>query len=256
VSAGATLLQVSGLDVGYGHVGVLRGVDLAVAEGDIVALVGSNGAGKSTLLRAISGLLRPSAGRIVFVGQDIAGQPPHRIIDLGLLHVAEGRRLFRRQNVHANLELGLYGARLDRAVERQRYDFVYELFPMLAERPQALAGVLSGGQQQMLAIAQALMRQPRLLMLDEPSLGLAPIVVDQVMEVLQRLRTAGTTILLVEQMVERALAIADTAYVLQNGRVIGQGPARELRDSDLVRQAYLGAAATRAPSSTSQGTPA
>jgi branched-chain amino acid transport system ATP-binding protein len=163
------------------------------------------------------------------------------------LHVAEGRRLFRRQNVHANLELGLYGARLDRAVERQRYDFVYELFPMLAERPQALAGVLSGGQQQMLAIAQALMRQPKLLMLDEPSLGLAPIVVDQVMEVLQRLRTAGTTILLVEQMVERALDIADHAYVLQNGAVIGSGTPAAIRAGDLIRRAYLGAVSDRGP---------
>jgi branched-chain amino acid transport system ATP-binding protein len=236
---------VSGLDVGYGHVGVLRGVDLAVSEGNIVALVGSNGAGKSTLLRAISGLLRPSAGRIVFTGSDIAGAAPHRIIDLGLLHVAEGRRLFRRQNVHANLELGLYGTRLDRTVERQRYDFVYELFPMLAERPQALAGVLSGGQQQMLAIAQALMRQPRLLMLDEPSLGLAPIVVDQVMVVLQRLRGAGMTILLVEQMVERALDIADQAYVLQNGAVIGGGTPEAIRAGDLIRRAYLGAVSDR-----------
>jgi branched-chain amino acid transport system ATP-binding protein len=229
VNAGATLLQVSGLEVGYGHVGVLRGVDLAVTEGAIVALVGSNGAGKSTLLRAISGLLRPAAGRIVFVGHDIAGQLPHRIIDLGLLHVAEGRRLFRRQNVHANLELGLYGTRLDKAEEQRRYDAVYELFPMLAERPQALAGVLSGGQQQMLAIAQALMRQPKLLMLDE----------------LQRLRAAGTTVLLVEQMVERALDIADQAYVLQNGAVIGSGTPAAIRAGDLIRRAYLGAVSDR-----------
>jgi branched-chain amino acid transport system ATP-binding protein len=241
----AALLQVSGLDVGYGHVGVLRGVDLAVEQGAVVALVGSNGAGKSTLLRTISGLLRPSAGRIAFTGVDIAGQPPHRIIDLGLLHVAEGRRLFRRQNVQANLELGLYGTQLDKAVERRRYDFVYELFPMLAERPLALAGILSGGQQQMLAIAQALMRQPKLLMLDEPSLGLAPIVVDQVMQVLQRLRQAGTTILLVEQMVERALEIADHAYVLQNGVMIGNGTPAAIRDGDLIRRAYLGAVSDR-----------
>jgi branched-chain amino acid transport system ATP-binding protein len=244
VSANA-LLQVSGLEVGYGHVGVLRGVDLAVPQGAIVALVGSNGAGKSTLLRAISGLLRPSKGSIVFAGQAIAGELPHRIIDLGLLHVAEGRRLFRRQNVHANLELGLYGTRLDRAEERRRYDVVYELFPMLAERPQAPAGVLSGGQQQMLAIAQALMRQPKLLMLDEPSLGLAPIVVDQVLDVLQRLRGVGTTILLVEQMVERALDIADHAYVLQNGTVIGSGPPSAIRGGDLIKRAYLGAVSDR-----------
>ena len=234
------LLQVSGLEVGYGHVGVLRSVDLAVPQGAIVALVGSNGAGKSTLLRAISGLLRPSTGSIVFAGQAIAGELPHRIINLGLLHVAEGRRLFRRQNVHANLELGLYGTRLDRAEERRRYDVVYELFPMLAERPQAPAGVLSGGQQQMLAIAQALMRQPKLLMLDEPSLGLAPIVVDQVIEVLQRLRAEGTTILLVEQMVERALDMADQAYVLQNGAVIGSGTPAEVFSHEEVIAAYMG----------------
>lgn len=239
------LLDISGLDVGYGHVGVLRGVDLEILPGAIVALVGSNGAGKSTLLRALSGLLRPSAGRIVFAGRDIAGEPPHRIIDPGLLHVAENRRLFRRQNVHANLELGLYGTRLGKDEERRRYDFVYELFPMLAERPQALAGILSGGQQQMLAIAQALMRQPRLLMLDEPSLGLAPIVVDQVLAVLQRLRGGGTTILLVEQMVERALDIADHAYVLQNGVVIGGGTPDAIRSGDLIRRAYLGAVSDR-----------
>ena len=241
----SALLEIAGLDVGYGHVGVLHGVELAVEAGTLVALVGSNGAGKSTLLRTISGLLRPWAGRIGFDGEDIAGARPHRIIDLGLLHVAEGRRLFRRQDVQSNLELGLYGARLDRTVERQRYDFVYELFPMLAERPQALAGVLSGGQQQMLAIAQALMRQPRLLMLDEPSLGLAPIVVDQVIEVLQRLRVAGTTILLVEQMVERALDIADHAFVLQNGAVIGSGTPEAIRGGDLIRRAYLGAVSDR-----------
>ena len=239
------LIEVSGLDVGYGHVGVLRGVDLAVPQGTIVALVGSNGAGKSTLLRAISGLLRPWTGSIAFAGQAIAGEPPHRIIDLGLLHVAEGRRLFRRQTVHANLELGLYGTRLEKSEERRRFDRVYALFPMLAERPQALAGILSGGQQQMLAIAQALMRQPKLVMLDEPSLGLAPIVVDQVMGVLQRLRDAGTTILLVEQMVELALDIADQAYVLQNGVVIGNGPPAAIRNGDLIRRAYLGAVSDR-----------
>jgi branched-chain amino acid transport system ATP-binding protein len=242
----SALLQVTGLDVGYGHVGVLRGVDLAVDKGTLVALVGSNGAGKSTLLRTISGLLRPWTGGISFDGQPIAGARPHRIIDLGLLHVAEGRRLFRRQDVHSNLELGLYGTRLDRTEEKRRYDFVYDLFPMLVERPTALAGILSGGQQQMLAVAQALMRQPKLLMLDEPSLGLAPIVVDQVMAVLQRLRAAGTTILLVEQMVERALEIADQAYVMQNGVVIGHGTPQVIRAGDLIRRAYLGAVSDRA----------
>jgi branched-chain amino acid transport system ATP-binding protein len=235
------MLQIQGLDAGYGHVGVLRGVDLRVQQGAIVALVGSNGAGKSTLLRAISGLLRPSAGSITFLGQLISGQAPHRIVDAGLMHVAEGRRLFRSQTVAANLELGLYGAKLARDAEQERYDFVFELFHTLRERLGERAGVLSGGQQQMLAIGQALMRQPKLLMLDEPSLGLAPIVVDQVMAVIQRLRATGTTILLVEQMVERALDIADHAYVLQNGAVMGHGTAADIRGSELIRRAYLGA---------------
>ncbi|HEX2890561.1 ABC transporter ATP-binding protein [Vineibacter terrae] len=242
------LLQITGLDVGYGHVGVLRNVALAVAPGSIVALVGSNGAGKSTLLRAISGLLRPSAGRIVFEAGDIAGWRPHRIVDLGIMHVAEGRRLFRRQSVHDNLELGLVGARLDRAAEAERYSAVYDLFPALRERPDVRAGVLSGGQQQMLAIAQALMRRPRLLMLDEPSLGLAPVIVDQLIDVILRLRAGGTTILLVEQMVERALEIADHAYVLQNGVVIGHGTPADIRAGDLIRRAYLGAGSGHATS--------
>lgn len=235
------LLQVEAIDVGYGHVGVLENVSLTVDQGSIVALVGSNGAGKSTLLRAISGLLRPRRGRIVFAGTDLAGAPPNRVVDAGILHVAEGRRLFRQQSVDDNLELGLYGARIARSNVAARYARVFELFPVLAERRRSRAGVLSGGQQQMLAIAQALMREPRLLMLDEPSLGLAPIIVDQVLEVLLRLRDGGTTILLVEQMVERALEIADFGFVLQNGRLIGQGPAAELARSDIVTSAYVGA---------------
>lgn len=238
----STLLSVETVDVGYGHVGVLEQVSLAIPKGDIVALVGSNGAGKTTLLRAISGLLKPSAGRIVFDGADIAGKRPDRIVNAGVLHVAEGRRLFRQQSVADNLELGLYGVSLDGAAQARRYEQIFALFPVLAERKRARAGVLSGGQQQMLAIAQALMREPRLLMLDEPSLGLAPIIVDQMLDVVQRLRAAGTTILLVEQMVERALEIADFAYVLQNGRVVGHGPAAELATSDLVTNAYIGAA--------------
>jgi branched-chain amino acid transport system ATP-binding protein len=238
------LLEIEAVDVGYGHVGVLEGVSLTVFERSIVALVGSNGAGKSTLLRAISGLLRPSKGRIVFAGADIAGAAPNRVVDAGILHVAEGRRLFRQQSVQDNLELGLYGTRLGRGEEAARFARVFDLFPILAERRSARAGVLSGGQQQMLAIGQALMREPRLLMLDEPSLGLAPIIVDQVLDVIQRLRAAGTTILLVEQMVERALEIADYGYVLRNGRILGHGVAAEIAAGDLVRHAYVGPAKT------------
>jgi branched-chain amino acid transport system ATP-binding protein len=236
----AALLEVRNLDAGYGRVGVLDGISLAARAGQIVAVLGSNGAGKSTLLKTISGLLVPSRGEILFDGRPIAGLPPDRIVARGLLHVAEGRRLFRTQSVADNLELGLYRAGLSRGEERQRYEAVYALFPILRERRHLAAGLLSGGQQQMLAIGQALMRSPRLLMLDEVSLGLAPAIVDQVLEVVQRLRAEGCTIILVEQLVERALEIADYGYVLQNGRVGGAGTAAELAASDIVRRAYLG----------------
>lgn len=237
------LLQVRDLHVGYGHVAVLEGVSLEVPRGGFVALVGSNGAGKSTLLRALSGLLKPSAGSIVFGGEALKGRDPSDIVARGLLHVAEGRRLFRTQTVLDNLELGLWGTRLAKGEISRRFERVFTLFPPLSERRAARAGILSGGQQQMLAVAQAMMHEPRLLMLDEPSLGLAPAVIDQLFDAVVQLRREGTTILLVEQMVERALQIADYAYVLQNGKVIGHGPAHELKDSDLIRRAYMGAAA-------------
>jgi branched-chain amino acid transport system ATP-binding protein len=235
-------LAISQLSVGYGHVGVLEDVNLSVRQGTITALLGSNGAGKTTLLKAISGLLKPTRGTIVFDGADIAGAHPNRIVLAGVLQVPEGRGLFRLQSVRANLDLGLYGCGLSKRQERDRLDQVLSLFPILAERIASVAGVLSGGQQQMLAIGQALMRSPKLLMLDEPSLGLAPLIVTQVMDTLQRLRREGTTILLVEQMVERALEIADYAYVLQSGRVMGHGTPSELASGELIRTAYLGPA--------------
>ena len=234
----APLLVVQGLYAGYGQVGVLEGVDLQVSPGRICAVVGSNGAGKSTLLKTISGLLVPSAGSITFNGTNIGGLPPQQIVSRGLLHVAEGRRLFRRQSVNDNLELGLYGAGLSRAEERARFEEVYEMFPILVEKRDLDAGGLSGGQQQMLAIGRALMRSPRLLMLDEPSLGLAPVIVDQVLETLVKLRARGCALVLVEQLVERALEIADTCSVMQNGRVIGSGTAKEIAASDLIEKAY------------------
>jgi branched-chain amino acid transport system ATP-binding protein len=238
----SALLAISDLSVGYGRVGVLEKVSLALDEGSIVVLLGSNGAGKTTLLKAVSGLLRPSTGSILFDGREIGGASPQIIVRAGLLHAAEGRALFRTQSVAANLELGLYGVRLNRAAERARYDRVFSLFPFLTERLSSMAGALSGGQQQMLAIAQALMQQPRLLMLDEPSLGLAPIIVDQVLDAVKSLRQDGTTILLVEQMVERALEIADYGYILQNGRVIGHGDPASLAKGDAIHRAYLGGA--------------
>ena len=259
MTAAPALLQVRDLHAGYGRVAVLDGVSIEVPERGFVALVGSNGAGKSTLLRTLSGLLRSSAGQIVFAGESLNDAAPARIVARGLLHVAEGRRLFRTQSVRDNLQLGLWGTKLSKADVGLRFERVFTLFPNLHERQGARAGILSGGQQQMLAVAQALMHAPRLLMLDEPSLGLAPAVIDQLLDAVVQLRADGCAILLVEQMVERALQIADTAYVMQNGRIIGHGPARELRDSDLVRQAYLGAGAkspATAPSPLLSGTTA
>ena len=234
------LLSVQGLVTGYGPIGVLENVSFEVFDRQIVTVLGGNGAGKSTLLKAISGLLPASKGSIRFSGEEITNLNPTRIVASGLLQVAEGRRLFRAQSVMANLDLGLYGAKLSRAEERRRLDEVLGMFPMLADRPNIAAGSLSGGQQQMLAIAQALLRTPRLLMLDEPSLGLAPIIVDQVMDVITNLRARGCAIVLVEQLVERALEVADVAYVLQNGRMIGCGTPAELHGSELIKHAYLG----------------
>jgi branched-chain amino acid transport system ATP-binding protein len=234
------LLSARNIDAGYGHVGVLENVSVDAGAGRIVALVGRNGAGKSTLLRTLSGLNRPTAGEILFDGSSITGARPHAIVAAGLLHVAEGRRLFRRQSVADNIELGRYGLKLSDEQRRRRIDRIHELFPVLHEKRDFVAGGLSGGQQQMLAIAQAMMREPKLLMLDEPSLGLAPVLVDQVLAAILSLRAEGVTILLVEQMVERALEIADDAYVMQNGRVIASGSAREIAAGDALRTAFMG----------------
>jgi branched-chain amino acid transport system ATP-binding protein len=242
VTASGTLplLSARNVNAGYGHVRVLEDVSVAVGAGRIVAMVGRNGAGKSTLLRTLSGLNRPTSGEILFEGRRIAGARPHAIVAAGLLHVAEGRRLFRRQSVADNIELGRYGLRLGEQQRRQRIDRIHELFPVLHEKKDLIAGGLSGGQQQMLAIAQAMMREPKLLMLDEPSLGLAPVLVDQVLAAILALRAQGVAILLVEQMVERALEISDDAYVMQNGRVIASGPAREIAAGDALRTAFMG----------------
>lgn len=235
------LIEIDGLSAGYGRVPVLDHVALSADAGRIVAIVGSNGAGKSTLLKTISGLLTRVSGTICFDGVDIGSFAPDRIVARGLLHVAEGRRLFRSQTVGENLDLGLYGAGLTRAEEAERLAGVHALFPILSEKSSISAGSLSGGQQQMLAIGQALMRSPKMLMLDEPSLGLAPIVVDEVFDVLITLRSRGVGIILVEQLVERALDIADHVYVMTNGRITGDGPAADMRGSEMVRNAYTGA---------------
>jgi branched-chain amino acid transport system ATP-binding protein len=237
-SPGAPLLFVDGLQAGYGEMVALRDVSLEVRAAEMVALVGSNGAGKTTLLRALSRVI-PSTGRITLKGVDLAGRTSDQVFDLGLVQVPEGRQLFDRMSVEDNLRMGAY-RRDDRAAVARDLARMYELFPRLAERRRQLAGSMSGGEQQMCAMARALMAAPVLLMVDEMSLGLAPVVVDQLMEVLAQIRAAGVTVLLVEQDVHLALSGADRAYVLENGRLVKEGPARALIDDPEVQRAYLG----------------
>jgi branched-chain amino acid transport system ATP-binding protein len=233
-----TLLEIRGFEAGYGDLPVLRGVDLEVREGEIVALVGSNGAGKTTLLRAVSRTLRAS-GDLRFATRDLLPLKPEAVFALGLVQVPEGRQLFPRMSVRENLLMGAYRRR-DAAGIAASLDRVHGLFPVLAERHRQLAGSLSGGEQQMCAIARALMAAPKLLMIDEMSLGLAPIVVDRLLEVLVRIRGEGVTILLVEQDVFAALSIADRGYVLERGRIVRAAAAETLRHDSALQRAYLG----------------
>ena len=233
-----TLLEIQALDAGYGQVPVLFGVDLAIRAGEIVTLVGSNGAGKTTLLRAASRVL-PSRGGLRFDGFDLGGLTPEQVFDLGLVQVPEGRQLFDKMTVEDNLRMGAYRRRDGPAIRRS-FERVYELFPVLAERRRQIAGSLSGGEQQMCAIARGLMAAPRLLMVDEMSLGLAPVVVDRLLAVLSEIRGQGITVLLVEQDVFAAFSVADRAYVMETGRVVREGPVAELEADGEVRKAYLG----------------
>ncbi len=233
------LLEVKSVVAGYGGVPVLREVSLSVAEGSIIAVVGANGAGKTTLLRALSGVVRPSAGIVRTGGTDLVGLRAHDIVRLGIAHVPEGRHVFARLSVSENLRLGAYTVRDARAIREAR-SAVFELFPVLDQRGRQGAGTLSGGEQQMLAVGRALMSRPRLLLLDEPTLGIAPLVVEKLFDAIGRLPALGTSVLLVEQNVREALELASHAYVLQTGRIVLDGPGSELLGSDLVRQAYLG----------------
>lgn len=244
--AARPLLEVEDLEAGYGLIPVLHGVSLSVGAGETVALLGPNGAGKSTTLRAVSGLLHPRRGRILLDGRPIHHLPPHAIARLGLAHVPEGRGILGRLTVRENLELGFFphGRR-----EALRHDLarVVELFPRLGERLDQLAGTLSGGEQQMLAIGRALMSHPRLLLLDEPSMGLAPVLVEAIYAVLPEIAATGAAILLVEQNVPLALAVASRGYVLEAGQVVAAAPAHELLGSEAVRRAYLGEAPADGP---------
>ncbi len=233
------MLQAEHVNVAYNTLQVLWDVSLEVREGEIVALIGSNGAGKTTLLRTISGLMKPLFGTIRFLGEDITNLPPHDICRRGVIQVPEGRALFPRMRVIENLELGAYLPEA-RAQRHETIERVYRLFPRLKERWRQDAGTLSGGEQQMVAIGRALMARPKLLMLDEPSLGLAPVLVETMMDVLTQLNAEGMTILLVSQEVHQALAIAHRAYVIENGHIVRSGTSHELRDDDAIRSAYLG----------------
>ena len=234
----APILKVDDINVYYGSIHAVKGVSFEVNEGEIVTLIGANGAGKSTTLNTVSGLLRSKTGSITFAGENLAKVPPHKIVEKGLAQVPEGRRVFLQMTVQENLEMGAYtqpGSGVSKDLE-----MVYGLFPRLKERCRQTAGTLSGGEQQMLAMGRALMSHPKLLMLDEPSMGLAPILVEQIFDIIQSLHKNGSTILLVEQNAQAALSIADRGYVLETGKIVTSGTGAELLASPAIKKAYLG----------------
>lgn len=240
-TAASPILEVEDINVYYGSIHAIKGISFKVYDGEIVTLIGANGAGKSTTLNTVSGLLRPATGSVTFLGQDIRKVPPHKIVERGLAQVPEGRRIFLHMTVRENLEMGAFtrssisSAQLENDIER-----VYELFPRLKERRQQVAGTLSGGEQQMLAMGRGLMSSPRLLMMDEPSMGLAPILVEEIFEIIGDLHKNGATILLVEQNARMALSVADRGYVLETGNIVTTGTGRELLSSPVIKKAYLG----------------
>jgi len=231
------MLKIDDIHVYYGAIHAIKGVSFEVNEGEIVALIGANGAGKSTILKTVSGLMHPRSGHITFMDEDITHMDAYKLLRHGLAHVPEGRRIFLQMTVQENLDMGAF---ICKDVSKKDLDMVFDLFPRLKERRKQIAGTLSGGEQQMLAMSRALMSHPKLMMLDEPSMGLAPILVDQIFSIIKELHAAGTTILLVEQNASKALEIADRAYVLETGNVTLSGTGLELSTSDAVRKAYLG----------------
>ena len=234
-----SLLEIEDMHSYYGHIHALQGISLAVEEGEVVTLIGSNGAGKTTTLRSIHGILPPREGRIVFDGEEIQGTPAHELIGKGIAQSPEGRKIFRRMTVLENLEMGAYH-RSDHHEVQQDMDRVFDLFPRLKERTKQEAGTMSGGEQQMLAIGRALMSRPRLLLLDEPSMGLAPVLVERIFDTIREINEQGTTILLVEQNANVALEIATRGYVLETGKIVNSASAGMLREDPTVREAYLG----------------
>ena len=233
------MLEVKDLHVYYGMIHAIKGVSFEVDEGEIIALIGANGAGKTTILHTISGLLSPKSGSIRFEGQELTKIPAHKIVSLGMAQVPEGRRVFAQMSVLQNLKMGAF-TRADKAEVEASLQTVFERFPRLAERKAQPAGTLSGGEQQMLAMGRALMSHPKLILMDEPSMGLSPILVNEIFDIIRSVNETGTTVLLVEQNARKALNIANRAYVLETGRVVGGGDAKELMNDDSIRKAYLG----------------
>ena len=234
-----SMLEVNDLQVYYGMIHAIKGVSFHVNEGEIVTLIGANGAGKTTILHTITGLIAPKGGQVVFEGKDITKTPAHKIVELGMAHVPEGRRVFAQLSVYQNLKMGAY-TRSDKNEIEESLEMVYKRFPRLEERKNQMAGTLSGGEQQMLAMGRALMSKPRIILMDEPSMGLSPILVNEIFDIIQSVSASGTTVLLVEQNAKKALAIADRAYVLETGKISLDGNAKDLLNDDSIKKAYLG----------------
>ena len=233
------MLEVKDLYVSYGMIAALKGISFEVNEGEVIALIGANGAGKTTTLHTLTGLLHAKSGSITFDGKELTKTPAHKIVEMGIAHVPEGRRIFQNLTVLDNLKLGAF-TRKDKAGIAKDIEEVYELFPRLAERKTQIAGTLSGGEQQMLAMGRALMSKPKIVVMDEPSMGLSPLLVSKIFEIIEMIRERGTTVLLVEQNAKKALAISDRAYVLETGKIVLSGDAHELMNNDSVKKAYLG----------------
>lgn len=233
------MLEVKDLEVYYGMIQAIKGISFEVNEGEVIALIGANGAGKTTTLHTVTGLLHPKKGSVLFEGQDITKIPAHKIVSLGMAHVPEGRRVFAQFSVLQNLKMGAY-TRTDKNEIEETLQIVYKRFPRLEERKNQLAGTLSGGEQQMLAMGRALMSRPKIILMDEPSMGLSPILVNEIFDIIQSVSASGTTVLLVEQNAKKALSIADRAYVLETGKIVLDGDAKELMNNDSIKKAYLG----------------
>ena len=233
------MLEIKDIEVYYGVIQALKGISFEVNQGEVIALIGSNGAGKTTTLHTLTGLLQAKAGSITFEGKDITKMPAHNIVKLGIAHVPEGRRVFANLTVYQNLRMGAY-TRKDREEITRSLQMVYQRFPRLEERKNQMAGTLSGGEQQMLAMGRALMSNPRLIVMDEPSMGLSPIFVNEIFDIIQKVSAGGTTVLLVEQNAKKALSIADRAYVLETGSIVLSGNAKDLLNDDSIKKAYLG----------------